>query len=290
MPIHLVRAGETAASIAALYGVSESRLIYDNELQGLNRLVEGQALLVLEPEIIHTVQPGESLQSLAMAYTTSVRQLYRNNSYLLRQPYLYAGQSLVIRYAGERLRPMQVIGYAYPFLAADLLQEVLLYLDELLIFSYGFTTEGELIPPLGEIPMLEQAREFAVDSVLVLTPLGEDGHFNNQLVSEVVNNPQVQQSVISSLLENVQTKGYAGVDVDFEYILPEDREGYAAFVSNLRAALAPEYRVSVALAPKTSADQPGLLYEGMDYRLLGESADTVFLMTYEWGYRYIHAG
>ena len=27
--------------------------------------------------------------------------------------------------------------------------------------------------------------------------------------------------------------------------------------------------VSVALAPKTSDDQPGILYEGMDYRLLG---------------------
>ena len=43
------------------------------------------------------------------------------------------------------------------------------------------------------------------------------------------------------------------------------------------------YSVSVALAPKTSADQKGLLYEGMDYRRLGAAADTVFLMTYEWG-------
>ena len=46
------------------------------------------------------------------------------------------------------------------------------------------------------------------------------------------------------------------------------------------------YRVVVALAPKTAADQPGLLYEGHDYGLLGRAADSVFLMTYEWGYRY----
>lgn len=286
MIIHVVRAGETAAEVAALYGVSESRLIYDNELSGQGSLVEGQALLVLEPEIIHTVQTGETLQSIAMAYGTSVRQLYRNNPYLQGQPYLYAGQSLVIRYSGERIRPMKVIGYAYPFIPAALLQEVLLYMDELLVFSYGFTMEGELLPPLGELPVLEQAKEFGVDSILVLTPLGADGRFNNQLVSEVVRNPQVQARVIAGLMENVRTKGYAGVDVDFEYILSEDREGYAAFVANIREALAPEGRVSVALAPKTSADQQGLLYEGMDYRLLGESADTVFLMTYEWGYKY----
>ena len=44
--------------------------------------------------------------------------------------------------------------------------------------------------------------------------------------------------------------------------------------------------VSVALAPKTSDDQPGLLYAGKDYALLGEAADKVLLMTYEWGYTY----
>jgi len=40
------------------------------------------------------------------------------------------------------------------------------------------------------------------------------------------------------------------------------------------------------LAPKTSADQPGLLYEGKDYRALGQVADHVLLMTYEWGYTF----
>ena len=44
--------------------------------------------------------------------------------------------------------------------------------------------------------------------------------------------------------------------------------------------------VSVALAPKTSDDQPGLLYEGKDYAGLGAAADSVLLMTYEWGHAY----
>jgi len=44
--------------------------------------------------------------------------------------------------------------------------------------------------------------------------------------------------------------------------------------------------VTVALAPKTSADQPGALYEGHDYRALSDAADFVLLMTYEWGYTY----
>jgi spore germination protein len=46
------------------------------------------------------------------------------------------------------------------------------------------------------------------------------------------------------------------------------------------------YIVSAALAPKTSADQPGLLYGGHDYAGIGAVADLVMLMTYEWGYTY----
>ncbi len=46
------------------------------------------------------------------------------------------------------------------------------------------------------------------------------------------------------------------------------------------------YTVSVALAPKVSSQQQGLLYEGKDYAGLGAAANSVLLMTYEWGYTY----
>lgn len=98
---------------------------------------------------------------------------------------------------------------------------------------------------------------------------------------------EVQQRLIAQLLTVIQQKGYRGVDIDFEYILPEDRVPYAQFVANVREAVnALGYPVSVALAPKTSDEQKGVLYEGVDYGLLGEAADSVFLMTYEWGYTY----
>lgn len=41
---------------------------------------------------------------------------------------------------------------------------------------------------------------------------------------------------------------------------------------------------TVALAPRIRDDQEGILYEGHDYRLMGEAADYCLLMTYEWGY------
>ena len=43
---------------------------------------------------------------------------------------------------------------------------------------------------------------------------------------------------------------------------------------------------NVDLAPKTSANQPGLLYEAHNYARIGAVANTVLIMTYEWGYTY----
>lgn len=82
-------------------------------------------------------------------------------------------------------------------------------------------------------------------------------------------------------------RGYRGLDVDFEFVFPQDAGLYARFIARLRRELAPlGYPVIVALAPKTSAQQKGLLYEGHDYQLLGQAADQLLLMTYEWGYTY----
>lgn len=284
--IYVVKEGDTIDSISSQFGISRSRLIYDNQIYA-GRVVTGQALLILEPSIVHTVEAGDTLTSIAREYGISVQSLVRKNPYLLNEMNLMPGDVLTVEYTQEKLGSLNVTGYAYPYISTETLREALLYLDELLIFSYGFTTSGTLIPPAMEEPLIEQALEFGVDPMLVLTPFAETGSFNNQLVKAVSEDLSMQQTLIENLVQTVQQKGYAGVDVDFEYILPEDREGYAAFVGNLRERMNTlGYKVSVALAPKISSEQEGLLYEGMDYALLGANANTVFLMTYEWGYTY----
>lgn len=77
------------------------------------------------------------------------------------------------------------------------------------------------------------------------------------------------------------------MNVDFEYILAEDRDLFTEFVRLLTLQIAEiGGEVTVDLAPKTSDEQQGLLYEGKDYKSLGQVADRVFVMTYEWGYTY----
>ena len=283
--IHIVTQGDTLETIANQYGVSPARIVYDNQLPSPTNLVIGQALLILIPNTIHEVSQGENLETIAASYNMTVKQLKRNNPFLLQNETVTPGEYLVISYEGEKIRSLKVGGYAYTYINQAILQEALLYIDELLVFSYGYTEEGVVIPPENPSRLVEEARKNEVSPILVLTPSTSQGTFDNQLVKKLSEDLNLQQTLIQNLLLTVQQEGYDGVDVDFEYILPESREGYAGVVRSLTTIMNENgYRVSVALAPKVAADQPGLLYEGVDYGLLGESANSVFLMTYEWGY------
>lgn len=238
---------------------------------------------------IYVVRPGDSVDSIARALNANVEQLIYDNQ--LVYPYeLAVGQALLVSgYVREADRAAAVSGYAYPFISPWVLEQTLPFLTELRVFSYGFTNEGALVPPnLGDDTwMIPEAVRFDALPILTLTPFGSDGNFNNQLIHSVVNNEAYAANLIRNLLETMAEKGYKGVDIDFEYILAEDRDAFSAFVWQVAEAMrGAGYQTSVALAPKTSADQPGLLYQGKDYRALGEAADHVLLMTYEWGYTY----
>lgn len=237
---------------------------------------------------IYVVKPGDTVDGIAGAFSADASRIIADNQ--LIYPYeLAVGQALFIdlgtREAGRSIRS---IGYAYPFISRWVLEQTLPYLSELAVFSYGFTADGYLLAP--ELPdqwMIDLAVGYGTQAILTLTPFGLDGQFNNQLIHAVVNQEAAVNRLIEELLYTMDSKGYSGVDIDFEYILAEDRDAFTSFVRQVAERMrANGYHTSVALAPKTSAEQRGLLYEGKDYRALGEAADHVLLMTYEWGYTY----
>lgn len=238
---------------------------------------------------IYVVKSGDNVDSIAAAAGIPVSTLLWDNQ--IPYPYrLAVGQALLIdnERNGKEKMALHVNGYGYPFINAETLEWTLPYLTDLSVFSYGFTGEGDLVPPLADDDwMVNAAVMNGVRPVLTLTPLGEDGRFNNNLVTALVENPEAQKRLIWEMGLVMTQKGYTGVDIDFEYVLAEDSEKFAEFISLVRKVMNPfGWQVSVALAPKTSRDQRGLLYEGIDYRLLGEAADRVMLMTYEWGYSF----
>lgn len=285
MTIHVVQPGETVASIAAGYGVDPVRLAADNSVDR-GQLAVGQTLVIRFPRRVHAVQPGETLYSISQSYGVSLRQLWRNNWSLGGNAALQPGQQLVISYLDAKLGAALFNGYAYPFIDSALLAEQLPYLTDLAPFTYGITAAGGLLP-LADEALISAARQHGTAPVMHLSTLTESGQFSTERAESVLSDKTMQAELIRQVVENMQAKGFAGLDVDFEY-LPGSLSGdYAAFLARLRQILRPLGRfLWVALAPKTSAAQQGLLYEGHDYAALGRAADAALLMTYEWGYTY----
>ena len=286
MVIHVVRSGDSIYSIAQEYGVPVSQILNDNQLVDPARLAVGQTIVIRFPRQVHTVQEGQSLSSIAGQYGLTVRQLQRNNPILEGETTIYPGQTLVISYRQEKLGTVSVNGYAYPFIDKPLLRETLPFLTFMTPFTYGITEDGDLVD-LNDEELIAMAKESGVAPLMHLSTLTKEGGFSNELASLVLNNAEIQNKLIENIVTTIQAKGYRGLDVDFEFVFPQDAGPYAAFIRNLARTLNPSgLPVIVALAPKTSATQPGLLYEGHDYAALGAAANEVLLMTYEWGYAY----
>ena len=286
MTIYTVKPGDTIYSIARENGISVDRLISDNGLEDPDMLSVGQALVILRPSAVYTVRPGDTLLDIAANNGISVNQLYRNNPSLGGMPDIVPGQILVLEYDTPKRGRILINGYAYPYIERDVLVKTLPYLTYLTIFGYGMTPSGELIPT-DDSELISISRLYGVSPVMLLSSLGESGTFSNELVSTVLSDEAARQNLINNVVDTLVSKRYDAVDVDFEYILPQDRESYVSFISDLReVANQRGKRVFVSLAPKTSADQPGLLYEAHDYSALGAAADRALLMTYEWGYTY----
>lgn len=286
MRIHVVKSGDSVYSIARQYGVSPQKIISDNELSNPNRLVIGQTLVILESDRAHVVRPGESLYSIAAQYGTTVNAIVSANPQVTNPALIYVGQVLIIPARTINFGNIEVNGYAFPNINREVLRKTLPNLTYLSIFSYQVSPDGSL-NTIPDEPLIEAARAARVAPLMVITNIEEGGSFNSDIAHAILTNETAQNNLIDNVINNLREKNYYGLDIDFEYIYPSDRENYNNFLRKVVNRLRPlGYTVTTALAPKISATQQGLLYEAHDYPVHGALVDHVILMTYEWGYTY----
>lgn len=281
--IYTVKKGDTLYDISMRFGVPISRIEADNGIDDIRMLVIGEDLIINEGQGL-TVQRGDSLYTIAEENGVTVNDLLKSNPALKGVPLIYEGQTIYIDEAVGR--EIVVNGYAYPFITDENLRRVLPYLTYLTVFTYGFREDGTLIEP-DDAVIIETAKSYGVSPLLLLSTLTDEGVFNNNLSSKLFSDPVLQDILIENLIDTAESKGYEGIEIDFEFIPKGDASGYVDFLKRLKEKLELEgLPLFVALAPKTSDGQPGLLYEGHNYKQIGEVADYVILMTYEWGYQF----
>ncbi|MGI6585765.1 MAG: LysM peptidoglycan-binding domain-containing protein [Gracilibacteraceae bacterium] len=278
---HTVVSGESLWRIAQSYGTTVQAILQNNQIPNPDNIYPGLVLYI--PALRYQIQPGDTLWSVAQRFGVPLNDLIKINS-IEDANLVYPGTLLVIP---RKPRPViDVNGYIY-ILGADavpIVQEVGEHLTYLSPFAYLIREDGSL-QTINDVPAIQAGRvEEAIPMMSITnftsTSLGEN------LAHVVLNSSQIIEVLLANVISIMKEKGYKGLNVDFENVLPADREPYNRFLQQAVTRLHQEgFFVSTAVAPKTRAEQAGLLYEAHDYEAHGKIVDFVILMTYEWGWR-----
>jgi len=277
---YVVQAGDTLNQIAQTHGITVEQLVEANHISNPDFIYIGDVLYL--PQFNHEVQVGETIWSLATRYGLTSEDIIQANQ-LINPALIYPGDILTVP---RKQRPtIEVNAYTTRTGAqgSDEVRALGRHFTYLSPFSYSINQDGT-ITALNDDPVLEAAYQTNTAPLLVLTNFSE-GRFNSDIAATLLRDANLQETLIANLLETITDKGYQGINIDFEYVYPEDRENYNNFLRRMVARLRPQgLLVTTALAPKESADQSGLLYEAHDYEAQGEIVDFVIIMTYEWGW------
>ena len=283
--IYTIKQGDTLYNIARAYNTTIDELVRLNGLTRPNDLAIGQNLFIptTSTNSTYTVVSGDTMYRIANKLGVSLEDLIKANPQISNPNIIQIGQVINVPNSKPTI---EVNGYAIAGINIDTLDRTLPYLTYLSLFSYQALPNGRLTN-LYEQERINLAQTQRVAPIMVVTNIGESGGFNSELASTILNNPEIQTTFINNIISTLNTKNYSGVDIDFEYLYPQDKDAYTQFLANLKATLTPLNKsLSVAVAPKYRDEQEGLLYEAHDYQAIGEIADRVIIMTYEWGYVY----
>ncbi|MDQ0194683.1 glycoside hydrolase family 18 protein [Paenibacillus wynnii] len=286
MQIHVVQPGQSLYGIANAYGVPMDDITEANQLSAPSQLVVGQTMVIPITGMYYWVVSGDSLYSIAQRFGMTVNTLAEINQLPVDQP-LRIGLRLYI--PPKPKRNAEINAYIEPR-GEEVSQglrnaaaEAAPNLTYLAPFSFQVQRDGSLkAPPLDDLASI--AAQNQVILMMVLTNL-ENAQFSSELGRIILNDQVVQNRLLENIIAQAKRLNFRDIHFDFEFLRPEDREAYNAFLRKAAARIHQEgFLLSTALAPKTSATQTGPWYTAHDYKVHGQVADFVVIMTYEWGY------
>lgn len=98
---------------------------------------------------------------------------------------------------------------------------------------------------------------------------------------QLLSSRQNRSRLIKQLSDLAVRDKYDGVNIDFEFIAPEDGPYFTLFLQELKAALGPGMTLSAAVFARTGEEKWATAY---NYKAIGEAVDLVVVMAYDYSY------
>lgn len=285
MIIYVVQSGDTIASIAKQFDVTDIRLISDNGVTHPNDLVIGQTIVIGEPLETYTVKEGDTLSDIAFAHGTTIMQLYRNNPSLWDREYIIPGEELIISY--DTKATIATNAYAFPYINKKILQRTLPYLTYLSILNYRTLKGGDIESYYDDTGLIEMAKQFGVAPLMLLTSINFRGERNPEIVYDILINPDYQIIHANSMLKVMKEKGYYGVNITITYLSEANQELYINYFKRITPILNKEgYSVFVSIDPNYTTDKDQIVFEKVDYSSYNDIINEAYLTKFFWGTQY----
>jgi spore germination protein len=273
--VYEVLPGDTLGALSDRFGVEAERLRELNSLEA-TALVPGQALLV--PSTLYTVQPGDSLWRIQQKTGVPWPAIARRNE-ITEETVLHIGRTL--RIPPPPRRQAEVMGYlplTDPGVTVASILPWAHLLTYLPIFSYLIDEQGTLTP-VDDSAAIAEARRIGASPLLCIANMRTGGVFEPGIARAILTDAAIRRRVIDQVISFVEARGYDGVDSDIEAIPGDLRDAYANFLRELKARLG---RRLLTLAAPPKWDEVRFAYAaGHDYAQLGQIADRIFVMNYE---------
>jgi spore germination protein len=161
--------------------------------------------------------------------------------------------------------------------------------SEMSPWIYGLNSSGQIVPQYAPAQaatvdaQLARLRATRIPLVPTLANVVGGTWEYQPVVTNILYVPVLRAQHIAAIVALVQRQHYAGIDIDYEDLLASDRSAFTAFITELAGALHAKGKVlSVDLFAKPTNrgyDQRNL---AQDYRAVGEVADQVRLMGYDY--------
>ena len=289
MELYIVQPGDTIFTIAEKFGVPYQRLIYDNNIAADYHIVNGQVIIISYPDKIHYVREGDTIQSITNSYGITSLQLFQNNPFLLDRDYFNIGEELIISFSNKE-QSMEINAYTYSYVDLNYLKKSLPYLTYLTIVDYRMDEYGNILMP-EDTAIIQMAKEFGVAPIMMLSTFLEPGIGSFGITNKLFNNDDLQNTLINNILYSLREKGLSGINIGFEYILPEDLQGYVDFIEFASERLREEgYLVFASLIPDTFGYRPNNDNNSEAYySQIGQVVDAVILLSYQFTNAYFPA-
>jgi len=149
------------------------------------------------------------------------------------------------------------------------------------------TDDGGLVyaSPEAEASVAAVAKEASSRDLDVVPSISNfrNGSWDGALIRTIITDPGLRERHIAAIVDLARSHGWPGIDLDYESLPATSRAVYSTFVRELATALhGAGARLSVTVHAKTSEPGGWSGAQAQDWRALGESADQIRVMAYDY--------